>query len=154
VTRTKSTKPNRKDAMAQQIFVNLPVKNLERSKAFFASLGFEFNPMFTDQNAACMVVSDTIYVMLLVEPFFQTFTHKPVADASKGTEVLICLSRDSREAVDELVAKALAAGGTAPNPKQDLGFMYGHGFEDLDGHQWELAYMDMSALPPGGPTAA
>lgn len=134
--------------MAQQIYVNLPVKNLERSKAFFAKLGYSFNPQFTNEQGACMVVSDNIFVMLLVEPFFQTFTKKPVADATKSTEVLVCLSCESRAQVDDLVAKALAAGGSAPNPKQDLGFMYSHGFEDLDGHGWELAYMDPNAVLP------
>ena len=127
--------------MAQQIYVNLPVRDLERAKAFFASLGFSFNPQFTDENATCMIVSENIYVMLLVESYFQGFTKKPVADARQATEVLLCLSRDSRAAVDDLVAKALAAGGKAPMPAQDHGFMYVHGFEDLDGHQWELACM-------------
>lgn len=133
--------------MTQQIFVNLPVKDLERSKAFFAHLGYRFNPQFTNEQAACMVISDTIYAMLLVEPYFQTFTKKPVTDAKAGTEVLLCLSCTSREHVDSLVAKALEAGGKTPMDKQDHGFMYGHGFEDLDGHQWELMYMDMSAMP-------
>lgn len=134
--------------MTTQIFVNLPIKNMERSKAFFGALGYSFNPQFTNDQGACMVVQDgSIYVMLLVEPFFKTFTKKAIADASKTTEVLLCLSCDSRAAVDELVRKALAAGGKAPNAPQDHGFMYGHGFEDLDGHLWELAYMDMAAAP-------
>lgn len=133
--------------MTQQIFVNLPVKDLERSKAFFTHLGYSVNPQFTNEQAACIVISDTIYAMLLVEPFFQTFTKKPISDAKASTEVLLCLSCDSREQVDTLVAKALQAGGTTPMDKQDHGFMYGHGFEDLDGHQWELMYMDMSAAP-------
>ena len=131
--------------MKRQIFVNLPIKDMARSQAFFRSLGFEFEPKFTNEQGACMVVSDAIFVMLLVEPFFQGFTVKPVADATKSTEVLIALSCASRNEVDELVRKALAAGGTAPNPKQDHGFMYGHGFTDLDGHVWELVYMDPSA---------
>ena len=135
--------------MAQQIYVNLPVKDLERAKAFFASLGFSFNPQFTDENATCMIVSENIYVMLLVEGYFQGFTKKPVVDARQATEVLVCLSRDSRAAVDDLVAKALAAGGKAPMPAQDHGFMYAHGFEDLDGHQWELVYMDPDAAAQG-----
>jgi uncharacterized protein len=134
--------------MTRQIYVNLPIRNMERSKAFFASLGFNFNPQFTNDQGACMVVSDTIYVMLLVESFFQTFTKKPVADATKSTEVLLCLSCTSRTEVDELVRKAVAAGGTSPNPPQDHGFMYGHGFTDLDGHVWELMYMDPNATPP------
>jgi uncharacterized protein len=128
--------------MSRKIFVNLPIKNMERSQAFFKSLGFSFNPQFTNDQGACMVVSDDIFVMLLVEPFFQTFTKKPIADATKTTEVLVCLSAESRAEVDSLVKKALAAGGTSPNPPQDHGFMYGHGFTDLDGHIWELAYMD------------
>jgi predicted lactoylglutathione lyase len=134
--------------MNKQIFVNLPVKDLERSQAFFSHLGYTFNPQFTNEKGACMVISDNIYAMLLVEPFFQGFTKKPISDATQSTEVLICLSCESRAEVDDLVAKALAAGGRAPNPVQDHGFMYGHGFEDLDGHQWELVFMDMSAVPP------
>ncbi|MES2787727.1 MAG: VOC family protein [Pseudomonadota bacterium] len=134
--------------MTRQIFVNLPIRNMERSQAFFKSLGFAFNPQFTNDQGACMVVSETIFVMLLVEPFFQTFTKKPVADATKTTEVLICLSCESRAEVDDFVAKALAAGGTAPQPTQDHGFMYTHGFTDLDGHMWEVVYMDPQAMPP------
>ena len=133
--------------MTRQIFVNLPIQDMERSQAFFKSLGFSFNPQFTNDKGACMVVSDSIYVMLLVEPFFQTFTKKPVADATKACEVIICLSCENRAEVDQFVARALAAGGTAPNPAQDHAFMYGHGFTDLDGHVWELAYMDMNAAP-------
>ena len=134
--------------MSRQIFVNLPIKNMERSKSFFSALGFSFNPQFTNEQGACMVISDSIYAMLLIEPFFQTFTRKPVADATKSTEVLICLSCESRAEVDSLVKKALAAGGTSPNAPQDHGFMYGHGFTDLDGHVWELMYMDPNAAPP------
>lgn len=133
--------------MNKQIFVNLPVKDLERSKAFFAHLGYTFNAQFTNEQAACMVISDTIYAMLLTEPFFQGFTKKPIVDAHQATEVLVCLSCESRAEVDELVAKALDAGGKAPNPVQDHGFMYAHGFEDIDGHLWELYFMDMSAVP-------
>ena len=133
--------------MNRQIYVNLPVKDLERSKAFFGALGFSFNPQFTDQNAACMVVSEDIYVMLLTEPFFQGFTNKPVADASRSTEVLLCLSCDSRAAVDDMAARARAAGGAWPNEPKDHGFMYQHGFEDLDGHMWELAYMESMPAP-------
>jgi predicted lactoylglutathione lyase len=135
--------------MNKQIYVNLPVKNLEPTKAFFSSLGFTFNAQYTNEQAACMVVADDIYVMLLVESFFQTFTKKPVADATKVTEVLVCLSCESRAQVDELVAKALAAGGKAPNAPQDHGFMYAHGFEDIDGHMWELVHMDASAAAQG-----
>lgn len=134
--------------MARQIYVNLPIKNMERTQAFFTALGFAFNPQFTNDKGACMVVSDDIYVMLLVEPFFQTFTPKPVADATQTTEVLLCLSCESRDEVDDLVKKALAAGATTPMPAQDHGFMYGHSFTDLDGHGWELVYMDPGAVPP------
>ena len=134
--------------MNRQIYVNLPVKSLERSKQFFSSLGFTFNPQFTNDSGACMVIGENSYAMLLAEHFFQTFTKKPVADATRSTEVLVCLSCESRAEVDELVRKALAAGGKAPNAPQDHGFMYGHGFEDPDGHVWELMHMDASAAPP------
>jgi uncharacterized protein len=135
--------------MAREIFVNLPIRNMERSKAFFGALGFKFNPQFTNDQGACMVIAEgSSYAMLLVEPFFQTFTKKPIADAAKSTEVLICLSCASRAEVDDLVKKAIAAGGSAPNAPQDHGFMYGHGFQDLDGHLWELMYMDPNAAPP------
>ena len=134
--------------MARKIFVNLPIKDMERSQAFFRALGFSFNPQFTNEQGACMVISEDIFAMLLVEPFFQTFTKKPIADAKKSTEVLVCLSCDSRDEVDALVKKALAAGGLAPNAAQDHGFMYAHGFEDLDGHVWELVWMDPNAAPP------
>ena len=133
--------------MHKQIFVNLPVRDLGRSREFFASLGFGFNPQFSNDDGACMIVGENIFVMLLVERFFQGFTSKPVANARETTEVLTCLSCESREQVDAMVAKALTAGGRAPNPKQDYGFMYSHGFEDLDGHVWELAYMDAPAVP-------
>lgn len=133
--------------MARKIFVNLPIESMQRSRAFYEALGFSFNPQFTNEQGACMVVSDDIFVMLLVKPFFQTFTGKPIADASKSTEVLVCISADSRAEVDELVRKAKAAGGAVPRQPQDHGFMYGHGFEDPDGHIWEVAYMDMSAGP-------
>ncbi|WP_295984756.1 VOC family protein [uncultured Variovorax sp.] len=133
----------------KQIFVNLPVKNLDKTKAFFAALGYTFNEQFTDANAACMVVQkDSIHVMLLVEEFFKTFTTKSIADTAKSTEVLLCLSCESRAEVDELVAKAKAAGGTTPSEPKDYGFMYGHGFQDLDGHLWELVYMDPNAEMP------
>jgi len=128
--------------MAKQIFVNLPVKDLNRSVAFFTKLGFKFDPKFTDENATCMIVGENIYVMLLLEKFFKTFTTKELWDAKKSTEVLVCLSCDSRSEVDGLVIKAVAAGGSTPRKPQDHGFMYGHGFEDLDGHIWELIYME------------
>jgi predicted lactoylglutathione lyase len=134
--------------MNTQIFVNLPVKDLPKSRAFFESMGYSFNPQFSNDQGACLVISDTIFAMLLTEPFFQTFTKKAIADTRKSTEVLICLSCESRAEVDELVAKAVKAGGTTPNEKQDHGFMYSHSFEDLDGHVWELVYMDPNAAPP------
>ena len=131
----------------QQIYINLPVKDVERSKTFFAALGFGFNPQFSNDDAACMIVSnDHIYVMLLAEPFFQTFITKKIADARTSTEVLLCLSSDSRAAVDDMVARAVAAGGSVPREAQDHGFMYQHAFEDPDGHIWELAYME--SMPP------
>lgn len=132
--------------MSKKVFINLPVADLQRSVNFFTALGYQFNPQFTDENATCMIVSDDIYVMLLVESYFKTFTRKPVADAKKTTEVLVCLSLDSRAEVEEIVKKAVAAGAKTPIPAQDHGFMFQHGFEDLDGHQWEYAYMQ-----PGGP---
>ena len=128
--------------MQTQIFVNLPVKELQRSVAFFTRLGYQFDPRFSDENAACMIVEENIFVMLLVEPFFRTFTPKELCDAGKCTEVLVCLSCGSREKVDELVAKAVAAGAATPNDPKDYGFMYQYGFQDLDGHLWELIYME------------
>ena len=136
--------------MYKQIFVNLPVKNVERTKAFFSALGYTFNPHFSNEQALSMEIGENIFAMLLAEPFFQGFTKKPIADASQTTEVLVCLSCESRAEVDQLVAKAVAAGGTSPNPPQDHGFMYGHGFTDLDGHVWELVYMEPNAVPPKG----
>lgn len=130
--------------MATQIFVNLPVKDLKRSVAFFTKLGYTFDPQFTDDNATCMIVGDNIFVMLLVESFFKTFTPKAICDATRSTEVLLALSADSRAAVDALVAKAVAAGGTTPTEPKDHGFMYQHGYQDLDGHLWEVFYMDPS----------
>jgi len=139
--------------MNKQIFVNLPVSDLPRSKKFFESLGYRFNPDFTNDQGACMVISDTIYAMLLTQDFFKTFTSKPLCDATRNTEVLVCLSCESRAEVDELVAKAVNAGGKAPRAPQDHGFMYGHGFEDPDGHIWELMYMDAAAAAGGAKAA-
>ena len=134
--------------MHKQIFVNLPVRDLKRSMTFFKALGLSFDPAFTNDDAACLVIGENIYAMLLVETFFQTFTKKPIVDAHASTEALVCLSCESRAEVDDLVAKAIAAGGRAPRAPQDHGFMYGHGFEDLDGHVWELMWMDPAAAPP------
>ena len=128
--------------MSKQIFINLPVKDLKQSMSFFAALGYEFNPQFTDQNAACMIISGDIYAMLLVEPFFKSFTSKTIVDAKHSTEVLIALSHDSREAVDRIVHKAIAAGGRKYSEPKDHGFMYQWGFEDPDGHIWEHFWMN------------
>ena len=127
--------------MPTQIFVNLPVKDLDRSVAFFTALGYSFNPQYTDENATCMIVDENIFVMLLVEPYFKSFIKKEVCDARRNTEVIVCLSADSRDAVDALVRKAIEAGGKAPTEAKDHGFMYQHGFEDPDGHLWELVHM-------------
>lgn len=132
--------------MSAQIYVNLPVKNLQDSTAFFTALGYQFNPQFTNDVAACMIVGENIFVMLLTEPFFKKFTEKNLVDAKKSTEVIVCLSAESRTQVDEIVRTAVAAGGRIYNEPQDHGFMYGHGFEDLDGHQWEFSYMDPSHI--------
>lgn len=133
--------------MLRQIFVNLPIKDMARSQAFFKALGLKFNPRFTNAQGACLEIADNIYAMLLVEPFFQGFTKLPISDARKATEVLIALSCDNRAEVDEIVAKAVAAGATTPNAPLDHGFMVQHGFADLDGHQWEVFWMDESAAP-------
>ena len=132
--------------MATKIFVNLPVKDLKKSIEFFAKLGFTFNAQFTDETATCMIVSEDIFVMLLTHEKFKTFTPKEICDSSKSTEVLVCLSAESRENVDETVRQAVAAGGTTYSEPQDHGFMYGHGFQDPDGHIWELIYMEPSAI--------
>ena len=132
--------------MANQIFVNLPVKHLKRSVEFFTKLGFSFNQQFTDETATCIIVTGDIYVMLLTEEKFKTFTPNAVCDAKKNTEVLVCLSLESRAKVDEMVRKAVAIGATTYNQPQDHGFMYGHGFQDLDGHIWELIYMESGAV--------
>lgn len=132
--------------MDTQIFVNLPVKDLEKSKTFYKQLGFSINPQFTDETAACVVISDTIYVMLLTHEKTQEFTAKKIANAHETTEVLNALSSESKEAVDELVNKALNNGGTEAGETQDLGFMYSRSFNDPDGHIWEVLWMDMEAI--------
>lgn len=131
--------------MSKLIFVNLPVADLPAAKAFYEAIGATNNPMFTDETAACMVFTDVIHVMLLTHDKFAQFTPKRIADARETSEVLICISADSREAVDDITDKALAAGGREPREKQDMGFMYGRSFEDLDGHIWEPMWMDMTA---------
>ncbi len=132
----------------RKIFVNLPVRDLQKSVAFFTKLGFRFNPQFTDENATCMIVSDEAFVMLLVEARFKDFTKNQICDTSKSTEALISLSAESRAEVDELVKTAIAAGGRHAMEPMDMGFMYGWSFYDLDGHHWEVFYMDPSAVPP------
>lgn len=134
--------------MARKMFVNLPVKDLNRSMEFFRQLGFEFNLQFTDETAACMVISEENYAMLLTHPKFQEFIPGTISDATQQTEVLVALSCESREEVSELVKKALAAGGTTYSEPRDYGFMLQHAFRDPDGHIWEVFYMDMTAMPP------
>lgn len=133
--------------MTTQIFVNLPVNNLQASVAFFTQLGFSFNPKFTDETGTCMIVGENIFVMLLTQDKFKAFTPNPICDATKSTEVLVALNCENREQVNAQVRKAVAAGGSTYNAPQDHGFMYAHGFQDLDGHIWELFYMDESAIP-------
>ena len=133
--------------MAKNIFINLPVKDLKRSMDFFQKLGFSFNMQFTDEKAACLVIGENIYSMLITEPFFKTFTKKEIADASKSTEVLIAIDVDSKEAVTKLVKKAVEAGGTVYMEPKDHGWMYSHSFADPDGHQWEVLFMDENAVP-------
>jgi predicted lactoylglutathione lyase len=134
--------------MATKIFVNLPVKDLPKSMEFFQKLGYSFNPAFTDETAACLVISEHIYAMLLTHAKFQEFTPKAICDATQSTEVLIALSCESREHLTSLVEKALEAGGTTYAEPKDYGFMLQHGFQDPDGHIWELIHMDESAVPP------
>ena len=130
-----------------KIFVNIPVMDLEKSKQFFSKLGFDFNPQFTDEKAACLVLGDDNFVMLLTHAFFKTFTKKEIADATKTTETILALSVDSRERVNELVNGAMEAGAHRYMTPNDHGFMYQDSFEDLDGHQWEVFYMDVTAFP-------
>jgi predicted lactoylglutathione lyase len=135
--------------MATKIFVNLPVKDLNRSVAFFTKLGYTFNPYFTDENATCMVVTEDIYVMLLVEPYFQSFTKKDIPDTSKTSEVTICFSAESRTEVEEYIKKAFDAGGEFVKEPQEYPFMYGDSYADLDGHIWEVVWMDPASVPQG-----
>jgi uncharacterized protein len=130
------------DASSRLIFVNLAVRDLQRSMAFYKALGFEFNPKFTDDKAACMVISDKAFVMLLTEPFFKTFTTRQQCDTNTHVEGLFALSCESRAAVDDIVKKAVAAGGSHAMDPQDHGFMYGWSFRDPDGHHWEPLWMD------------
>ena len=131
------------------IFVNVPTKDVSASIAFFRELGFDFDEKFTDETATCMIVSDTAYVMLLTEARFKHFTKKDVADANASTEAILAVSADSREAVDSFADTALEAGGSPANNPMDLGFMYSRSFNDLDGHLWEVVWMDPAAVEQG-----
>ena len=136
--------------MSRMIFVNLPVTDLGRSQAFLEALGAVNEPRFTDETAACMTLSDSIHVMILTHEKFSQFTPRPIADANAGSEVLLCLTADSRESVDSTVEQAVAAGGSAdPSPKQDYGVMYGRSVADPDGHIWEIMWMDPAAAEQG-----
>lgn len=134
--------------MSRKVFINLPVNNLDKSVDFFTLLGFEFDPHFTDETATCMIISDEAFVMLLVEDRFKDFTKKAICDATAQTEAILAVSADSREQVDDLVDKALAAGGQPSNAPMDEGFMYGRSFQDIDGHLWEVIWMDLTAIQP------
>lgn len=134
--------------MPRKLYVNLPVKDLERTVDFFAALGFSFNPTFTDDNAACMIINENTSVMLLVESFFSTFTSKSICNARESTEALLAISMDSRAEVDDFVARAVAAGATEEGQATDHGFLYERGFVDLDGHNWGPFWMDESQMPP------
>ncbi|UYQ95685.1 hypothetical protein MKQ68_11285 [Chitinophaga horti] len=133
--------------MATKVFINLPVKNLSASMDFFQSLGFSINPQFTDDKACCLVVTDSIFVMLLTDAYFKTFINTELCDAHKSTEVLIALDAASKEEVEQTITKALSLGATSYAQPQDYGWMYQHSFADLDGHRWEFAYMDISKMP-------
>ena len=136
--------------MTRMIFVNLPVTDLQRSRAFLEALGAVNEPKFTDETAACMTLSDSIHVMILTHEKFSQFTPRPIADANAGSEVLLCLTADSRESVDSTVEQGVRAGGTAdPAPKQDYGVMYGRSVADPDGHIWEIMWMDPAAAERG-----
>ena len=132
--------------MITNIFVNLPVKDLNKTVEFFTKLGFTFNPQFTDENATCMILGKDIFVMLLVEKFFKTFTKKEISDTTKNTEAIVALSAQSRGEVDQMMEKVLGAGGREARDPQDHGWMYGRSFEDINGHLWEIFYMDESAM--------
>ncbi|PTV72819.1 VOC family protein [Agrobacterium pusense] len=125
----------------RMIFVNLPVKNIETSRAFFTALGFTFNPEYSDDRTLCMIVEENIFVMLLQEERFRDFINGDIADAKRSTEVLTCLSAGSREEIDRMIEAALASGGSRWKPVQDHGFMYAGSFQDPDGHVWELVHM-------------
>ncbi|MFF1516923.1 VOC family protein [Streptomyces sp. NPDC058305] len=130
----------------QMIFVNLPVSDVDTSKKFFTELGYTINPQFSTDDCACVVISDTIIAMMLSKQRYADFTKKQIVDATKGSEVLLCLSAESREKVDELVDRAIAVGGSSTGDTQDQGFMYGRSFDDPDGHSWEVVWMDLAAV--------
>jgi len=131
--------------MNREIFINLATKNLSKAKSFFGGLGFKFNPNFTNEDGCCVVIADNISVMMLSESHFKNFTDKTICDSQTSAESLLCISCESREEVDDLISKAKSLGANVSRDPQDHGFMYGHGFEDLDGHTWELLFMDKSA---------
>ena len=133
--------------MSIKMFVNLPVKDLDASMAFYKALGFSFNPKFTDKTAACMIISEENYAMLLTHAKFTSFTQRPIPDAKTTTGVLMAISLEDKAAVDAMLTKALAAGGHEPRPTADHGFMYQRTIEDLDGHMWEPFWMDPAAIP-------
>ena len=133
--------------MATQIFINLPVKDLQKSIGFFTELGFSFNPQFTDENATCMIVDENIFFMLLVEKFFNNFTDKKICDTSTSAEAIFSISRETREQVIEIVNKAVAAGGSRNRKPEDHGWMYQESFMDIDGHLWEVVYLDPKGIP-------
>jgi predicted lactoylglutathione lyase len=133
--------------MARQLYVNLPVKNLQATNHFFTELGFTFNPQFTDEKASCMIINDDAYFMFLQEDFFKTFLTQPLSNAFQQTEVLNCISAQSRDAVNEMVDKAVALGAKENRQPMDYGFMFQRSFQDLDGHIWEVNWMDMSQFP-------
>ncbi len=135
--------------MATKIFVNLPVSDLNKSKEFYTKIGFSINPQFTDDTAACVVISEDIYAMILTHAKFKEFTPKQIADATNTSEVLTALTFDSKEKVDEVFNKAIEAGGSQARPTQDLGFMYSKSFNDPDGHIWEPFWMDPAAINQG-----
>jgi uncharacterized protein len=138
--------------MITKIFVSLPVKDLNKTVEFFTKLGFTFNPQFTDENATCMIVGENIFVMLLVEKYFKTFTEKEISDTTKNTAAIVALSAQSREEVDQMMIRVVEAGGKesrAPREQEDYGWMYGRYFEDLNGHLWHIFYMDEGAMKKG-----
>jgi len=141
-------KQNEQQNGRTKIFVNLPVSDLKKTMTFFSELGFTVNPMFTNENAACMVISEDIYSMLLVEKFFKSFIpDKEICDTKKSSEAIIALSANTREEVDELIGRAVSAGGSEYRQALDYGWMYGRAFQDINGHIWEIIYMDMTAIP-------